>query len=66
MITLSGPKRLVITGLKGCGFKLRINDTVALGCLAMESETFLEEGPLTIFSEVNNLVISFVDTLTVL
>ena len=66
MITLSGPKCLVITGLKGCGFKLRINDKVALGRLAMESEIFLEEGPLIIFSEVENLIISFIDTFEIL
>ena len=62
MITLNGPKCLVITCLDGCGLKFRINDTIALGRLTMENKTFLKDSPLTVFSKVNDFIISLVDT----
>ena len=43
-----------------------MHDVIAFGYLAMENKTFLEEDPLTIFSEVNNFVKRLADTLEVL
>ena len=66
MITLGGPKGLVITCLKGCGLEFRVNDTIALSCLTMKNHTFLKNSPLSIFSKGNNFIICLADTLKVL